>query len=242
MPESAAHLDAVIDHVAIAVPSWDGGERRWREELGGGVVAFGKTPAFWSRQLRYANGAKLELLAPPPESGPDNFVRRYLDRFGAGIHHVTLKVPGLLDAVEVLKAAGLAPVDVRVDNPYWHEAFLRPSEAGGLVVQVAWSAQDDEQWARHVGHVPETPRADAPALIGPLLGHPDLAHAEWLWRALGARVATGDGALTASWPGSPLTVRIQQADQAGPMALLIGNGAALPADPETGPELRVAAR
>jgi catechol 2,3-dioxygenase-like lactoylglutathione lyase family enzyme len=232
-------LDAVIDHVAIAVPTWEGAERRWREQLGGGVVAFGKTAAFWSRQLRFANGAKLELLAPPPDAAPDNFVRRFLDRFGAQVHHVTLKVPDLMEAVELLRAAGLDPVDARTDNPYWHETFLRPSVVGGLVVQVAWSKDSDEEWAAHVGHVPEAPRADAAALMGPLLSHPDLDAAAGLWRTLGAEVDGADGLLVARWPRSPLTVRIQQGSPAATLALLGERARQLPADRETGPELRI---
>lgn len=232
-------LDARIDHVAIAVPSWESAETLWRDELGGGVVAFGRTPAFWSRQLRFGNGAKLELLAPPPDAGPDNFVRRFLDRFGASVHHVTLKVPDLTAALDVLVEGGIEPVDVRMDNAYWHEAFIRPTQAGGVVVQVAWAGQSDEQWARNVGHEPEPPRANAAALVGPLLRHPDLDQAAALWSLLGAQVARQDEALVASWPSSPLTVRIHEGTHAGPVALLATGAAATSADPKTGPELRI---
>ena len=232
-------IDTVIDHVAIAVPSWEAGERRWKEQLGGGVVSFGKTPAFLSRQLRFANGGKLELLAPPADAGPENFVRRFLERFGPRIHHVTLKVPHLPTAMERLRAAGLEPVDIRMDNPYWHEAFLRPSAVGGLVVQVAWAADSDEQWAKAVGHVPEPPRPDARRLSGPLLTHPDLDAAERLWAILGAEVSREGGGLLASWPGAALSVRIVPGDQAGAVALLSDRGETVPADPEMGPELRV---
>lgn len=236
---AADRLDAVIDHVAIAVPSWEAGERRWKAQMGGGVVSFSTTPAFLSRQLRFANGAKLELLAPPADAGPDNFVRRFLDRFGARIHHVTLKVMDLGAAIEVLRAGGLNPVDVNMDNPHWHEAFLRPSEAGGLVVQIAYAAHSDEEWAGLVGHEPEPAAPRARSLTGPLLGHPDLGEAMALWRLLGAEVAEADGALVASWPRSSLTVRIVQASEAGAIALLADAGDPLPADPEMGPELRI---
>lgn len=234
-----ARLDAVLDHVAIAVPSWEDGERRWKQQLGGGVVAFGKAPVFWSRQLRFANGAKLELLAPPEDAGPDNFVCRFLDRFGARIHHVTLKVPDLGAAIETLRAGGLEPVDIRMDNPYWQEAFLRPGDIGGLVVQVAFAGQSDEEWARRAGHQPEPAAPEAISLLGPLLTHPDLDHAERLWRLLGADIAREDDLLVAAWPGSPLTVRIQQGQERSAVALLAADGRALPADPEMGPELRI---
>lgn len=236
---AADRLDAVIDHVAIAVPSWEAGERRWKAQLGGGVVSFGTTPVFLSRQLRFANGTKLELLAPPADAGPDNFVRRFLDRFGAHIHHVTLKVADLSAAIEVLRAGGLNPVDISMDNPHWHEAFLRPSEAGGLVVQIAYAAHSDEEWARRVGHQPEAAAPGARSLTGPLLGHPDLGQAARLWRLLGAEVAETGGALVATWPRSALTVRIVHAAEAGAIALLTDGGDPLPADPQMGPELRI---
>jgi catechol 2,3-dioxygenase-like lactoylglutathione lyase family enzyme len=232
-------LDAVIDHVAIAVPSWDAGERRWREELGGGVVAYGKAPVFWSKQLRYANGGKLELLAPPEDAGPDNFVRRFLDRFGAQIHHVTLKVPDLALAVDTLRSVGLEPVDVQMENPHWQEAFLRPSVVGGLVVQVAWSDSGDEGWARRIGHTPEPAAPGAPALTGPLLRHPDLEAAAELWQTLGAEVSREGERLVCSWPESPLVVVIKRGEEAGPVALLGSGVAPLPADPDAGPPLQL---
>ena len=234
-----ARLDAVLDHVAIAVPSWEDGERRWKHQLGGGVVAFGKAPVFWSRQLRFANGAKLELLAPPEDAEPDNFVRRFLDRFGARIHHVTLKVPDLGTAIETLRGGGLEPVDVRMDNPYWQEAFLRPSDIGGLVVQVAYAGQSDAEWARRAGHEPEPAAPGAISLTGPLLTHPGLDEAARLWRLLGAEINREDDALVASWPSSPLTVRIQRGPERASVALLATGGRPLPADPDLGPELRI---
>lgn len=232
------HLDAKLDHVAIAVPTWEDGERRWKHQLGGGVVAFGRTPAFWSRQLRFAGGGKLELLAPPPDDGGQSFVARFLERFGAQIHHVTLKVPSLADALDVLAAAGHEPVDVRMDNAYWHEAFLRPSVVGGIVVQVAWAGQSDEEWAERVGHELETPAADAIALRGPLLQHPDLAAARQLWSLLGADIREEDGMLVCAWPSSPLEVRIAEGPAPRALALLAEGTTALPADPAEGPELR----
>lgn len=234
-------LDAKLDHVAIAVPTWEDGERRWKHQLGGGVVAFGRTPAFWSRQLRFANGGKLELLAPPPEDDGQSFVRRFLDRFGAQIHHVTLKVPNLPEALETLTAAGHEPVDVQMDNAYWQEAFLRPSVVGGLVVQIAWAAQSDDEWARNVGHVPESPAADAVSLRGPLLEHPDLRLARELWSLLGADIHESDGLLVCSWPSSPLEVRIAAGPAPRAVALLIGGGRDWPAHAAEGPETRASA-
>lgn len=232
------HLDAVLDHVAIAVPDWEQAQQRWKDELGGGVVAFGTGSGFSSRQLRYANGAKLELLSPPPNPAPDNFVQRFLDRFGAAVHHVTLKVPDLGQAIETLRHADLEVVDVRMDGDHWREAFLRPSVVGGIVVQVAWSLGNDEDWARRIGHTPQPPRADAIELYGPVLTHPNLDEAAALWTALGAQVVQTDQALLCSWPRSPLTVRIEAGPKATSLGLRASVPTVVPSDQTLGPELR----
>src|SRR5688572_24302205 len=142
----ADRIEAVLDHVAVAVPDWRVAEQRWRNELGGGRSSAGKNPVFSSRQLQFANGGKLELLTPTSDDST-NFVRRFLDRFGSTVHHVTLKVPDLHGALRVINDAGLDAVDVNDSVDYWQEAFLRPSQVGGLVVQIAATTFTDDDWA-----------------------------------------------------------------------------------------------
>lgn len=217
----ADQLDAVLDHVAIAVPDWDGAERRWVNELGAGRVAWEHHTTFSSRQLRFTGGGKLELLSPPRGDAGDggNFVRRFLDRFGSAVHHVTLKVGELGPAIELLRGAGLDVVHVRDDGDVWHEGFLRPSQVGGVVVQVAWSGHSDEEWAASHDHVPEPPRADTATLRGPTLRHPDLAAARHLWTLLGADVRADADRLRCVWPDSPLDIVITPGEPAGPTDL-----------------------
>ena len=150
-------LDAVPDHVAIAVPDWDLAASRWADELGGRVVSWSINPLFRSRQYRFVNGAKLELLTlPEDEAGGDHFVRRFLDRFGSQVHHLTLKVADIHDAIASVRAAGFDVIDVRTDGELWREGFLRPSQVGGLVVQLGWSSLTDDEVAARRGHVPQT--------------------------------------------------------------------------------------
>jgi catechol 2,3-dioxygenase-like lactoylglutathione lyase family enzyme len=182
-------IDAVLDHVAIAVPDWAAAEQRWRDDLGAGRSSVGTNPTFGSRQLQFAGGGKLELLTPPADASPDNFVRAFLDRFGSVVHHITLKVPELRPALETLAAAGLDAVDVDDSVDYWHEAFLRPSQIGGLVVQIASTSFDDDDWAQFTGFTREAPRTDAATLHGALLRHPDIARARHVWSALGATIS-----------------------------------------------------
>ena len=176
------------DHVAIAVPDIDAAAVRWRDGFGGAwlMPAMPSEEAgFASRQLRFHGGAKLELLEP---LGPESFAGRFLARFGATIHHVTLKVPDLLPAVEMVRAAGYDVVDISTYGDIWHEGFLRPSQVGGMIVQLAWSGQTDEEWIALSGVEPEEPAPAGAALLGPTLRHPDLDAAARLWTTLGATV------------------------------------------------------
>ena len=233
-------IESTPDHVAAAVPSIGAAAARWIDHLGGGWVAPAWEVAlggFATRQARFAGGAKLELLEP--RSG-DGFATRFLDRYGAGIHHVTLKVPALLPAVAALEEAGLALVDVTTDGGYWHEAFIGPSQVGGLIVQLAWSKHDDEGWAAALGTTPEAPRPDAARLLGPRLAHPDLEAAARVWHLLGAEVARDDEVLTVGWPGAPLEIEVVSGERARPLGLRMTGTAPLPADEIHGPAVLVA--
>ncbi len=227
-------LSAQLDHVAVAVPDWEIAQRRWRDQLGGGIVAWGDSGVFASRQLRFANGTKLELLRPA-SNDPGNFVRRFLARFGSVVHHVTFKVADLGAALDVVRAGGLDVVDVDTSGSVWHEGFLRPSQVGGLVVQVAWSGATDQEWAASIGHAPEPPASGAAELLGPTLRHPDLERARAVWTLLGAMITEEDGALRCRWPDSHLDVVIEPGEPAGPVALRMRGTPSLPAVDGTGP-------
>ncbi len=173
----ADRLDATPDHVAVAVPDFDVAHRRWNDELGGRTCSwFHAKGYFRSRQYRFSGGAKLELIQPS-ETAPDpdaNFVRRFLGKHGSRVHHLTLKVADVREAASIVEAQGFDVIDIDTSNDYWHEGFLRPSQVGGLIVQIAWARHSDEEWAaRHDVDI-EPPPADGARLLGPLLRHPDL--------------------------------------------------------------------
>lgn len=219
MPAVRRSLDARLDHVAIATRDRDEALAYWRDEAGGGLVSGDDHGAFATWQVRFRGGGKLELLGPSARRPQDGFLARYLSRFGPGIHHVTLKVDDLAVAIDVLRRGGIEPVDVDLASPIWKEAFLRPSAVGGLVVQVAQAAYDDEGWAASVGVEPAPARADAATFEGVRLRHPDLEAAGALWRLLGGTVAAEGDGLVVRWPHSPLTVALSPGGPAGAVAL-----------------------
>lgn len=231
-------IDARPDHVAAALPDYRPSLVRWRDELGGAQVSrFHNAPVFRGLQLRYANHGKLELLQPSErDPSPDNFLRRFLARFGTAVHHLTLKVPDLPSAIDTLGLHGFDVIDVDLSGEHWKEGFLRPSQVGGLVVQVAWtSTRTDEEWAARAGFALEPVRPEAASLQGPLLRHPDLDAAADVWAALGADVRRDERGMLAAWEGSPLTVRVVEGDVAGPVGLRFTGTDPRPADDRLGP-------
>ena len=232
-------LEWRIDHVAVAVPDAEVALGRWRDELGGGEVAKGDNGVFRWQQVRYANRGRLELLSPSPGTDDETtFVRAFLHRFGARVHHCTLTVDDLAGALEALRTEGVEPVDVQMESCTWQEMFLRPSVVGGMVVQVAMKGEGDDE------DVLDTPdqaaRPDAPELLGPRLRHPDLGYARWLWGLLGATVAADGDALRCRWERSRLDVVIEQGEPAGPVGLRMRGTAGLPAAADTGPAVESA--
>jgi catechol 2,3-dioxygenase-like lactoylglutathione lyase family enzyme len=227
-------LKARLDHIAVAVGDWAMAETRWRDQLGGRTVGWARTPSFWTKQLRFADGGKLELLMPPPDV-PDSFAGRFLRRFGSAVHHVTLKVPDVLEAADLLRDAGFDVVDVNVRSEHWQEAFLRPSQVGGLVVQLGWSPYDDDAYAALLGFTPETVPPDAAAFRGVTLAHPDRAEAADTWALLGADVRVVDGAVRCTWPDSPLSVTVVDGPTPTALGLRFDGAGGLPAVDGLGP-------
>jgi len=128
----------VLDHVAVAVEAWPMAWPRYVTELGADWSSGGVQLGFAPSQLRFANGARLEVLQPWQIEAND-FLRRFLDRNGPGPHHMTFKVPDIVAMLDRMADAGFTPVSVDLRDPFWKEAFLHPKDATGVVVQVAQS-------------------------------------------------------------------------------------------------------
>jgi methylmalonyl-CoA/ethylmalonyl-CoA epimerase len=144
-----------FDHTALAVESIEAALPLYRDLLGG-ELRFDHTDAragFRAVQLRYPNGARLELLEPAGERS--SFLRDFLAQRGEGAHHLTYLVEDLRAAVAAIRAAGYRVVDEDYANPAWQQAFISPVSAHGTIVQLAQSSLSPEE-RDHAWHVPET--------------------------------------------------------------------------------------
>lgn len=205
--------DIDLDHVAVAASDQHLLWPRYAGDLSGRWVGGGGTAGFWSAQVSYANGMKVEVLEPyQPEV--NDFLQRFLDRNGPGAHHLTFKVKDIRAALAQAEAAGYRPVGVNLESPWWKEAFLHPKDAPGIVVQLAQSAEGGD-WGDNPtpSWLPDA-RTETPAtLVHVTHAVADLAEGSLLFRDLlgGQPIADESTAglrwMELAWPG-PGRVRL----------------------------------
>lgn len=134
-----------VDHVGIAVESVADAEPVLRalgcQKLSDeAVTGNGSVPieeADDEARFRWAyyelgDASRLELIAPIAE---DSFIREFLDRQGAGLHHVTLEVADIDAVTDALEAADLRVTDY-TSYDSWTEAFLSPRNPTGTLFQL----------------------------------------------------------------------------------------------------------
>jgi methylmalonyl-CoA/ethylmalonyl-CoA epimerase len=115
---------------------WQDVWHRYATDLGAVWASGGPGPGFAPGQLRFANGARVEVLMPWDVEVND-FLARFLARSGPGPHHLTFKVPDIRHAIDETRRFGIEPINIDTSDPEWMEAFLHPKQAGGIVVQLA---------------------------------------------------------------------------------------------------------
>jgi catechol 2,3-dioxygenase-like lactoylglutathione lyase family enzyme len=188
----------ILDHLAVGTPALSAGWDLFADVLGGAWAYGGDSPGYWWGQLKFASGPKIELLTPT--GGPDAaFLDRFLAARGAGPHHFNFLVSDIETALARIKAAGIDPVGVNLANPHWKEAFLHPSAAHGIVIQVA--QQDGSPTSAPPRELPEP----GPPTRLDLIEHhvSDLDGAVRLYRdVLDGRLEAADaGTAELTWPG-----------------------------------------
>jgi LAO/AO transport system kinase len=95
-------------------------------------------------QFIRAGPAAIEIIVP---IGPTSPVSRFLERRGPGLHHVALRVDDLEAALSSLKARGVQLVD-EVPRPGaagTTVAFIHPSSAGGVLVELVARERDTRE-------------------------------------------------------------------------------------------------
>jgi methylmalonyl-CoA/ethylmalonyl-CoA epimerase len=199
MPSLAVDLDHVAHAVERPVHAW----RRYAGELGGTWQGGNDDGGFAFGQVVFANGMKVEAISPLPDQPGSDFLARFLASTGEGPHHITFKVPDFDEALGAASAFGIEPVGVNRDEDDWHEAFLHPKRAHGIVVQLAWSAPHDEWTSDPPADFPADLPTPPAALDRAVHLVADLDGAVALFSGLlGGRLVSEDpGRCELAWPG-----------------------------------------
>ena len=196
-----------FDHIAIGVADDAVVAPLLEETLGGSPYRAGPGRGFRWWQWEYAGGGRIEILRP--DGPPGGFLHRFLERRGAGLHHVTFKVPQLLTATERARDLGFDIIGFDDSDPTWKEAFIHPRQAGGIVVQLAEEHTVPAPSVRSLSYKPKKLR-DAVTLVGLRFTAPDVECGRRLWGDLLCGHLRSNGQeVTYEWPGSPLRIAIE---------------------------------
>ena len=125
-----------IEHIGIATRTLDEALSFWRDALGLQVV---HTEVVEEQNVRVAmlpvGEPRIELLEPTSEDSP---VAKFLEKRGAGIHHIAVRVDDIRATLERLKDSGARLIDEtpRVGADGCLVAFVHPSSANGVLLEL----------------------------------------------------------------------------------------------------------
>ena len=129
---------AILDHIGIAVESIDSGLAIY-QALGVEVEGIEEVA---DQKVRVAflpvGDTRIELLEPTDDSSP---IARHLERRGAGLHHICLRVPDIRAAMAKLSGDGYRLLS---EEPLRgaHDClvcFVHPKSTGGVLIELSQS-------------------------------------------------------------------------------------------------------
>lgn len=125
-----------IEHIGIATRQLDEALLFWRDALG---LEVAHTEVVEEQKVRVAmlpvGEPRIELLEPTSSDSP---VAKFLEKRGAGIHHIAVRVDDIRATIERLKANGVRLIDEspRVGAGGCLVAFVHPSSANGVLLEL----------------------------------------------------------------------------------------------------------
>ena len=125
-----------IEHIGIATRTLDEALSFWQDALGLQVV---HTEVVEEQKVRVAmlpvGEPRIELLEPTSADSP---VAKFLEKRGAGIHHIAVRVDDIRAALVRLKESGARLIDdvPRVGADNCLVAFVHPSSANGVLLEL----------------------------------------------------------------------------------------------------------
>ena len=128
-----------IDHLGIAVKSL-AQARKFYENLG---LEIHGEESVETEKVKVAmvplGESRIELLEPTSE---DSTIAKFLAKRGEGLHHVSLRVENLEEAVEKLKASGARMIseDIKIGAGGHLYVFVHPQSTNGVLLELVQEA------------------------------------------------------------------------------------------------------
>jgi methylmalonyl-CoA/ethylmalonyl-CoA epimerase len=144
-PAPPAERLARFDHVSIAVKDINRAMEFFARHFAAKVV---REPHLSNSEGNFiigqmeAAGFKLEFLQSPGPGTRNDFVARFIERYGEGMHHISLDLARFDEALAKLRAGGVRVVDEKRNFRGERQFFISPSSAFGVLIQV-WDGLDE---------------------------------------------------------------------------------------------------
>lgn len=125
-----------IEHIGIATPRIEEALEFWRDALGLELVHREEVAEQGVRVAMLPIGEpRVELLEPTHAASP---VAKFLEKRGAGIHHIAVRVDDIHATLARLKAKGARLIDEtpRIGAEGCLVAFIHPASAGGVLLEL----------------------------------------------------------------------------------------------------------
>jgi len=125
-----------INHLGIATKGIDEALGFWADALGLENV---HSEIVEDQKVRVAmlpiGESRIELLEPTSNDSP---ISKFLEKRGAGIHHIAIEVDDIEAALEQLKAKGMRLIDQspRIGAEGCLVAFVHPSSSNGVLLEL----------------------------------------------------------------------------------------------------------
>jgi len=125
-----------INHLGIATKGIDEALGFWADALGLENV---HSEIVEDQKVRVAmlpiGESRIELLEPTSDDSP---ISKFLEKRGAGIHHIAIEVDDVEAALEQLKAKGMRLIDQspRIGAEGCLVAFVHPSSTNGVLLEL----------------------------------------------------------------------------------------------------------
>jgi methylmalonyl-CoA/ethylmalonyl-CoA epimerase len=134
-----------IEHIGIATRGLDDALGFWRDALGLELQDVEEVAEQGVRVAMLPIGeTRVELLEPTSEASP---IAKFLEKRGAGIHHIAVRVDDIRATLARLKEQGLRLIDEvpRRGAGGCLVAFIHPSSANGVLLELV----EHTEAARH---------------------------------------------------------------------------------------------